>query len=92
MRLCSSTCVRRLAACAWATTASAPRGGGMRCCTMATASEPNCEDVDESDLVLHDMGCEYHCYTSDVTISYPVSGKYTAWQRAVYSAVYEATV
>ena len=39
---------------------------------------------------LLDMGAEYHCYTSDITCSYPVNGKFTENQRMVYSAVLDA--
>merc|ERR1712113_253915 len=35
---------------------------------------------------------EYHCYTSDVTVSFPVDGKFSAPQRSVYEAVWAATL
>jgi Xaa-Pro dipeptidase len=53
--------------------------------------EPNAELVDADALTLHDMGCEYHCYTADVTITFPVSGKFTPEQKVVYEAVWAAT-
>jgi len=52
--------------------------------------EPNAELVVPGSLTLRDMGAEYHCYTADVTCTYPVSGTFTPEQRAVYEAVWEA--
>ena len=43
----------------------------------------------ETVAMLLDMGAEYHCYTSDITCSYPVSGTFTAEQRLVYETVLE---
>lgn len=56
------------------------------------AGEPNPEVADPGSLTLRDMGAEYHCYTADVTCTYPVSGTFTADQKAVYEAVWEATL
>uniref|UniRef100_A0A7S4Q6I9 Xaa-Pro dipeptidase n=1 Tax=Alexandrium monilatum TaxID=311494 RepID=A0A7S4Q6I9_9DINO len=56
------------------------------------AAEPNAELVEQGSLTLRDMGAEYHGYTADVTCTYPVSGAFTAEQRAVYEAVWEATL
>lgn len=36
------------------------------------------------------MGAEYYCYTSDITCSYPVNGKFSPEQKIVYNAVLEA--
>ena len=36
-----------------------------------------------------DAGCERHGYASDVTRTWPVSGKFTPEQRAVYDIVWE---
>uniref|UniRef100_A0A7S1UG11 Peptidase M24 domain-containing protein n=2 Tax=Phaeomonas parva TaxID=124430 RepID=A0A7S1UG11_9STRA len=38
------------------------------------------------------MGAEYHCYASDITCSYPVSGRFSPRQRFVYQAVLDAQV
>ncbi|CAD7924609.1 unnamed protein product [Amoebophrya sp. A120] len=54
------------------------------------AAEPNMEDVQSGEMKLHDMGAEYHCYTSDITVSFPVTGKFTDAQRRIYSAVWSA--
>jgi len=55
------------------------------------AAEPNQEVVLPGQLKLHDMGAEYHCYTSDVTCTFPVDGVFTEHQRIVYGAVWAAT-
>lgn len=39
------------------------------------------------DLVLLDAGCEYSGYASDVTRTWPISGKFTAPQRQLYEIV-----
>ncbi len=41
------------------------------------------------DLILMDVAAEYANYASDLTRTIPVSGRYTARQRAVYDAVLE---
>ncbi|CAJ1414196.1 unnamed protein product [Effrenium voratum] len=56
------------------------------------AAEPNSEQVAPGSLRLLDMGAEYHCYTADVTCSFPVSGRFSEPQRLVYEAVWEATL
>ncbi len=42
------------------------------------------------DLVLMDLGAEYHGYTADVTRTIPASGKFTPEQKAIYDLVYQA--
>ena len=42
------------------------------------------------DMLLMDVGAEYHGYTADVTRTIPASGKFTAEQRAIYQLVYDA--
>jgi Xaa-Pro aminopeptidase len=41
----------------------------------------------DGDLVLIDAGCEIDCYASDITRTWPVNGKYTAEQKAIYELV-----
>lgn len=55
-------------------------------------AEPNSEIVEPGSMTLRDMGAEYHCYTADVTCTYPVSGVFTEPQRVVYEAVWEAVL
>jgi Xaa-Pro aminopeptidase len=41
-------------------------------------------------LVLMDVGAEYHLYTADVTRTVPANGKFTPEQKAIYNLVYQA--
>lgn len=43
-----------------------------------------------TELVLMDLGAEYHGYTADVTRTIPASGKFTKEQKAIYDLVYRA--
>ena len=44
----------------------------------------------KNQLILMDLGAEYNGYTADVTRTIPVSGVFTAEQRALYQIVYDA--
>lgn len=55
------------------------------------AGAPNDKTIQDGDLCLFDMGCEYNCYTSDITCSFPANGKFTPQQKAIYEAVYKAS-
>jgi Xaa-Pro aminopeptidase len=44
----------------------------------------------DGDLVLIDAGCEYEMYASDITRSFPVSGRFSEAQREIYEIVLEA--
>ncbi|OCH84592.1 hypothetical protein OBBRIDRAFT_741300 [Obba rivulosa] len=46
--------------------------------------------VRDGELVLIDAGCEYNGYASDITRTFPVSGKFSEPQKALYSAVLAA--
>jgi Xaa-Pro aminopeptidase len=43
-----------------------------------------------NELVLMDLGAEYHGYTADVTRTIPANGKFSPEQKAIYDLVYEA--
>lgn len=43
-----------------------------------------------SDLVLMDLGAEYHGYTADVTRTIPADGTFSPEQKAIYNIVLEA--
>jgi len=44
----------------------------------------------KNQLVLMDLGAEYHGYTADVTRTIPANGKFTKEQRLIYDLVYKA--
>ena len=41
-------------------------------------------------MILMDVGAEYHGYTADVTRTVPVDGKFSKEERAIYQIVYDA--
>jgi Xaa-Pro aminopeptidase len=43
-----------------------------------------------NELVLMDLGAEYHGYTADVTRTIPATGKFTREQKMIYDLVYQA--
>jgi len=47
-------------------------------------------DISNDELILMDLGAEYHGYTADVTRTIPVSGKFSPEQKAIYDLVYNA--
>ena len=63
-------------------------GAGNNGCVLHYV-ENNKVKVD-SDLVLMDLGAEYHGYTADITRTIPANGKFTPEQKAIYDLVYEA--
>jgi Xaa-Pro aminopeptidase len=52
--------------------------------------ENNKTQIGENNLVLMDLGAEYHGYTADVTRTIPSSGKFTPEQKLIYDLVYKA--
>ena len=50
----------------------------------------NSAEVKEGDLVLIDAGCEYEHYASDITRTFPASGKFSQEQKAIYEIVLAA--
>ncbi|MEP1779503.1 aminopeptidase P family protein [Reichenbachiella sp.] len=46
--------------------------------------------IEDGELILMDLGAEYHGYTADVTRTVPVNGKFTKEQKLIYDLVYEA--
>lgn len=49
--------------------------------------DTNRRRMEDGDLVVVDIGAEYGYYTADVTRTYPVSGRFTPRQRALYDLV-----
>jgi Xaa-Pro aminopeptidase len=50
----------------------------------------NQRQMQEGDLLLIDAGCEYGYYAADITRTFPVSGRFSTAQRAVYDVVLAA--
>ncbi|WP_407313412.1 Xaa-Pro aminopeptidase [Pseudomonas sp. nanlin1] len=44
----------------------------------------------DGDLVLIDAGCEIDCYASDITRTFPVNGRFSPEQKAIYELVLQA--
>lgn len=63
-------------------------GGGHNGCILHYI-ENNKTKVGD-DLVLMDLGAEYHGYTADVTRTIPANGKFLPEQKAIYDIVYKA--
>ncbi len=63
-------------------------GGGANGCILHY-TENNAE-LRAGELVLIDAGAEYDGYAADITRSFPVSGKFSGEQRAVYEIVLAA--
>ncbi|MEG5265127.1 Xaa-Pro aminopeptidase [Pseudomonas sp. JDS28PS106] len=52
--------------------------------------QENDAPLKDGDLVLIDAGCEIDCYASDITRTFPVSGRFSPEQKAIYELVLEA--
>ncbi|MCB0492313.1 MAG: aminopeptidase P family protein [Cyclobacteriaceae bacterium] len=47
-------------------------------------------EVSSKELILMDLGAEYHGYTADITRTIPISGKFSPDQKAIYDIVLKA--
>jgi Xaa-Pro aminopeptidase len=47
-------------------------------------------EIEDGELILMDLGAEYHGYTADVTRTIPVNGTFTKEQKLIYDLVYKA--
>ncbi len=63
-------------------------GGGANACVMHYHN--NDQPLRDGDLLLLDAGCEHDYYASDITRTFPVGGRFSPAQRAVYEVVLEA--
>jgi Xaa-Pro aminopeptidase len=61
--------------------------GANACVLHYNANNRQCLD---GELVLVDAGCEFDGYASDITRTWPVSGRFSAPQRALYELVLRA--
>lgn len=62
--------------------------GGANACTLHYNAN-NCV-LNDGELLLIDAGCELHGYASDITRTFPVSGKFTGPQKTLYELVLTA--
>lgn len=62
--------------------------GGRNACILHYVE--NDQPLRDGDLVLIDAGCEFDYYASDVTRTFPVNGRFSPEQRALYEVVLEA--
>ena len=61
-------------------------GSGFNACVLHyIENQSECKD---GEVILMDVGAEYGNYASDMTRCVPVSGRFTARQKAVYNSVY----
>jgi Xaa-Pro aminopeptidase len=63
-------------------------GGGANTCILHY--HENDAELQDGDLLLIDAGCEYELYASDITRTFPVGGRFSPEQRAIYEVVLEA--
>ncbi len=63
-------------------------GGGRNACVLHYID--NRDELKSGDLLLIDAGAEVDAYAADVTRTFPVNGKYSGEQRAVYEIVLAA--
>jgi len=62
--------------------------GGANACVLHYIE--NKDALQEGDLLLIDAGAEYDYYAADITRTFPVSGRFSPPQRALYELVLEA--
>ena len=61
-------------------------GSGFNACVLHYIE--NNQECKDGDMLLMDVGAEYANYSSDMTRTIPVNGRFTDRQRAVYNAVH----
>ena len=64
--------------------------GGENACVLHYVE--NSKPLKDGELLLVDAGCEFELYASDITRTFPINGKFTAPQLAIYEVVLEAQV
>ena len=63
-------------------------GGGDNACILHYTE--NSDTLKDGDLVLIDAGAELDCYAADITRSFPVNGRFSPAQKAIYELVLES--
>jgi Xaa-Pro aminopeptidase len=72
---------------AWASYSPIVGGGGNACTLHYVENNARLQD---GDLLLIDAGCELDYYASDITRTFPVNGRFSPEQLAVYEIVLDA--
>ena len=62
--------------------------GGPNACVLHYRE--NNRQLQDGELLLIDAGCEYQGYASDITRTFPVNGRFTGPQKAIYELVLAA--
>ena len=62
--------------------------GGENACVLHYIK--NNKKLNKNELLLVDAGCEYEMYASDITRTYPISGKFSKEQLEIYKIVLDA--
>lgn len=65
-------------------------GGGKNSCILHYID--NDQPLKDGDLVLIDAGAEYQYYAGDITRTFPVNGKFSPEQAAIYEVVLKANI
>lgn len=63
-------------------------GAGENTCVLHYTS--NRKPLEKNDLLVSDIGAEYHGYTADVTRTLPVNGMFSEEQKIIYNIVLDA--
>jgi len=63
-------------------------GGGANACVLHYTE--NTDKLSDGDLVLIDAGCEYQGYAADITRTFPVNGRFSPEQKALYDLALKA--
>ncbi|WP_218698160.1 aminopeptidase P N-terminal domain-containing protein [Acinetobacter harbinensis] len=63
-------------------------GGGANGCILHYVE--NDQVLKDGDLVLIDAACEYQLYAADITRTFPINGKFSPEQKALYEVVLKA--
>lgn len=65
-------------------------GGGENACILHYVE--NDQELKDGDLVLIDAACEYQLYASDITRTFPVNGKFSQEQKALYNIILDSQI
>ena len=63
-------------------------GSGANSCVLHYID--NTRELEDGDILLIDAGAEYQSYASDVTRTFPVNGRFSSQQQAIYEVVLAA--